>query len=129
MATTLIKAMTKTGIRVNDARVLVMGLAFKEDCPDIRNTRVVDIVAELHDYTPNVDVFDPRVPAADAQREYGISLLENPQSNQYDAIVIAVAHSEFRNMGADKIRSFGNNNCLIYDLKYLLADTESDLRL
>ncbi|MFT5258911.1 MAG: UDP-N-acetyl-D-galactosamine dehydrogenase [Saprospiraceae bacterium] len=129
VATTLIKAMTKNGITVNEAKVLILGLAFKENCADIRNTKVVDIIAELKDYTPNVDVYDPRVSVQVAEQEYGLKLLEKPLTNEYDAIVIAVAHQEFVTLGAQKIRSLGNSKCLIYDLKYVVSQTESDLRL
>jgi UDP-N-acetyl-D-galactosamine dehydrogenase len=129
VATTLIKAMTKKGIAVNDAKVLIMGLAFKENCPDIRNTRVVDIVSELKDYTPNVDVYDPHVSAQQALAEYGIAMIEQPQDGYYDAVIIAVAHSDFVAMGAKHIRALGNKNALIYDLKYILKQDQSDLRL
>jgi UDP-N-acetyl-D-galactosamine dehydrogenase len=129
VATTLIKAMTKKGIAVNDAKVLIMGLAFKENCPDIRNTRVVDIVSELKDYTPNVDVYDPHVSAQQALDEYGISMIDQPQDGDYDAVIIAVAHSDFVAMGAKHIRALGNKNALIYDLKYILKQDQSDLRL
>ncbi|MFT7526397.1 MAG: UDP-N-acetyl-D-galactosamine dehydrogenase [Arenicella sp.] len=129
VATTLIKAMTKKGITVNQAKVLIMGLAFKENCADIRNTRVVDIVDELKDYTPHVDVYDPHVLAQQALNEYSIELVESPEPGHYDAVVIAVAHNEFVAMGAKQIRALGNENALVYDLKYILEQNQSDLRL
>lgn len=125
----LVKAMTKKRIHVEGARILVMGFAFKENCPDLRNTRVVDIVAELMDYNCQVDVYDPWVSVEDAQREYGISPIEKPESAAYDGVILAVAHHQFRDMGATKIRMLGKQKCIIFDLKYLLEASESDLRL
>ncbi len=125
----LVKAMTKKRIHVEGARVLVMGFTFKENCPDLRNTRVVDIVAELMDYNCQVDVYDPWVSLEEAQHEYGISPIAKPDSAAYDAIIIAVAHNQFRDMGATKIRMLGKPTCIVYDLKYLLKASESDLRL
>lgn len=125
----LVKAMTKKRIHVEGARILVMGLTFKENCPDLRNTRVVDIVAELKDYNCVVDVFDPWVTASEAEREYGISPVIHLEACCYDAIVLAVAHRQFRQMGASAIRALGKNNAVLYDLKYVLSAQEADLRL
>jgi UDP-N-acetyl-D-galactosamine dehydrogenase len=125
----LVKAMTKKRIQVDGAKVLVMGLAFKENCPDLRNTRVVDIVAELKDYNCNVDVYDPWVGVEDAQHEYGITPVSKPVQAAYDAIIIAVAHHQFKNMGAAAMRALGKPNAVLYDLKYVMAVNESDLRL
>jgi UDP-N-acetyl-D-galactosamine dehydrogenase len=125
----LVKAMTKKRIHVEGARVLVMGLAFKENCPDLRNTRVVDIVAELKDYNCQVDVYDPWVAVEEAQHEYGITPITKPASGTYDAIILAVAHHQFRDMGATNIRALGKSTSIVYDLKYLLQVFESDLRL
>lgn len=128
----LIKAMIKKRISVAGARVLVMGLAFKENCPDLRNTRVVDIVYELQDYGIEVDVYDPWVNAAEAKEEYKIrplTELGETQNAQYDAIVLAVAHEQFRQMGSEGLRLMGKENCLIYDLKYLLQSESADIRL
>ncbi len=125
----LVKAMTKKRIQVEGAKVLVMGLAFKENCPDLRNTRVVDIVSELKDYNCEVDVYDPWVDAREAQQEYGISPVAEPQATIYDAILIAVAHRQFKDMGSKAIRALGNRNAVLYDLKYVLMAHESDLRL
>lgn len=127
----IVKAMTKKRIHVDGAKVLVMGLAFKENCPDIRNTRVIDIVKELKDYNCEVDVFDPWVDAKEAELEYAITPIEGSslQSLTYDAIIVAVGHSEFKEMGAKRIRALGKRPHVLYDIKYLLDSTESDLRL
>ncbi len=125
----LVKAMLKRRIHVDGARVLVMGLAFKENCPDLRNTRVVDIVGELAEYNIQVDVYDPWVSAEDARHEYGITPITEPATNAYDGIVLAVAHNEFRALGAENIRQYGKAKHILYDLKYLLSAEEADLRL
>lgn len=125
----LVKAMTKACIQVLGSRVLVMGLSFKENCPDLRNTRVVDIVRELAEYSVRVDVHDPWVDPEEAAREYGITPVSRPETGAYDAIVIAVAHQEFVEMGAARIRAFGRDAHVLYDLKYVLAQQEVDLRL
>ena len=125
----LVKAMTRRRIQVDGARILVMGLAFKENCPDLRNTRVVDIVAELRDYNCQVDVYDPWVSPEEAQHEYGITPVAQPKPDTYDSIIVAVAHRQFKAMGAAAIRTLGKFNHVLYDLKYLLLAAESDLRL
>jgi len=125
----LVKAMLKRRIHVDGARVLVMGLAFKENCPDLRNTRVVDIISELAEYNIQVDVYDPWVSAMEAQHEYGITPITEPAVNAYDGIVLAVAHNEFRMLGVEAIRKYGKAAHIIYDLKYLLRAEEADLRL
>jgi UDP-N-acetyl-D-galactosamine dehydrogenase len=125
----LVKAMTKQRIHVQGARVLVMGLAFKENCPDLRNTRIVDIVNELGEYNVNVDVFDPWVDPEAAIHEYNITPVTKPEAGQYDAIILAVSHEQFVKMGAAEIRKLGKEKHVLYDLKYVLAANESDLRL
>ncbi|CAM5781092.1 Vi polysaccharide biosynthesis UDP-N-acetylglucosamine C-6 dehydrogenase TviB [Castellaniella caeni] len=125
----LVKAMTKRRIQVQRSHVLVMGLTFKENCPDLRNTRVVDIVRELGEYSIDVDVYDPWVDPAEAQHEYGITPVAKPQQGAYDGIILAVAHHQFAEMGAAAIRALGKSEHVLYDLKYLLAANESDLRL
>lgn len=125
----LIKAMLKKRIHVQGARVLIMGLTFKENCPDLRNTRVVDIVKELGEYGIQVDVFDPWVNPQEAEHEYGITPVTKPEPGAYDAMMLAVSHNEFKEMGADSIRALGKPEHILYDLKYLLAAEESDLRL
>lgn len=125
----LIKGMLKRRIHVDGARVLVMGLTFKENCPDLRNTKVVDIVRELAEYNIEVDVYDPWVSVEEAQHEYGITPIAEPAVNAYDGVILAVAHNEFRALGAENIRKHGKAEHVLYDLKYLLSAAESDLRL
>ena len=125
----LVKAMVKRRIHVDGARVLVMGLTFKENCPDIRNTRVVDVVRELAEYKVKVDVFDPWAGAEESRHEYGITPVAAPEAGAYDGIVLAVAHEQFRRMGARAIRALGKPQHVLYDLKYVLARQDSDLRL
>ncbi|MDB5884640.1 MAG: UDP-glucose/GDP-mannose dehydrogenase [Polaromonas sp.] len=125
----LVKAMAKRRVHVDGARILVMGLAFKENCPDLRNTRVVDIVAELQDYNCQVDVYDPWATAEEAEREYGITPIHQPEPGTYDGIILAVAHHQFKAMGAAAIRALGKPGHVLYDLKYLLPAEASDLRL
>jgi len=125
----LIKAMTQKHLPIAGAKVLVMGLTFKENCPDLRNTRVVDIVTELKAYNCEVDVYDPWVSVKEAEHEYDITSISQPQTNRYDAIILAVAHHQFKDMGAQAIRALGVPNAVLYDLKYLLTADESDLRL
>jgi UDP-N-acetyl-D-glucosamine/UDP-N-acetyl-D-galactosamine dehydrogenase len=129
VASQVIKAMVKKRIQVVGGRVLVLGLAFKENCPDLRNTRIVDFVRELKDFGVNVDVCDPWVAPEDARREYGIDLVKEPEQNVYDAIIVAVAHDEFRKLGSAGIHALGRAPHVLYDLKYLLPYEESDLRL
>lgn len=126
----LVKSMTKRRIHVNGARVLVLGLTFKENCPDLRNTRVVDILKELSEYNVKADVFDPWIDGAEAEHEYGIIPVSQPEPGAYDAVIIAVAHHQFKALGAEGIRAFGKpNNHVLYDLKYVLDANQSDLRL
>jgi len=112
------------------ARVLVLGLAFKENCPDLRNTRVVDIVHALEGYNARVDVFDPWVDAAEAQHEYGLTPIESPAQGVYDAIVLAVGHDQFRALGGQGVRGFGKPQAsIVYDVKYVLPRDWVDGRL
>ncbi|AUN93889.1 Vi polysaccharide biosynthesis UDP-N-acetylglucosamine C-6 dehydrogenase TviB [Pseudazoarcus pumilus] len=129
VASQLVKAMIRRRIEVDGARVLVMGLTFKENCPDLRNTRVVDVVRELADYGIRVDVTDPQADPTDAMREHGIELVADPAPGDYDGIVLAVSHEEFRNLGSARIRALGKPVHVLYDLKYVLARDEADLRL
>lgn len=128
VADRLIKEMLRRGINVVGAKVLILGLAFKENCPDIRNTRVVDVISELNAFNCIVDVYDPWVSSEDAMNEYGIDLVEYPKRGSYDAIVIAVAHREFRELGS-KIRNLGADTHVVYDLKFVLAENQADIRL
>jgi UDP-N-acetyl-D-glucosamine/UDP-N-acetyl-D-galactosamine dehydrogenase len=125
----LVKAMAQKAIPIHGARVLVMGLTFKENCPDIRNTRVVDIVSELKEYGCQVDIYDPWVNPEEAQHEYDVLPVKNVAPCTYDSIVLAVAHQQFKSMGSQAIRALGKPAHILYDLKYLLSAEESDLRL
>ena len=129
VAQRVIKGMTELRILVAGSKILVMGLAFKENCPDHRNSKVVDIVRELESYDADVEVYDPWVNADSAKREYGITPVRTPRKNAYDAVVIAVAHSSFRDMGVLKIRSLGKETHLLFDVKYLFAASQTDQRL
>ncbi|MGB3289585.1 MAG: Vi polysaccharide biosynthesis UDP-N-acetylglucosamine C-6 dehydrogenase TviB [Burkholderiaceae bacterium] len=125
----LVKTMTKRRIQVQGSKVLVMGLTFKENCPDLRNTRVVDIVRELGEYNIDVDVYDPWVDAGEAMHEYGITPVASPAAGSYDGIILAVSHHQFVSMGGKAIRALGKPEHVLYDLKYVLDTDESDLRL
>lgn len=125
-----VKAMLRRKLPVNGARVLIMGLTFKENCPDMRNSRVVDIRDELSDFGCSVDVFDPWADGAQAEAEYGIALTKEPERGVYEAIILAVAHDEFRELGAAAIHDFGKaEGHVVYDLKSLLPAHAADLRL
>ncbi len=125
----LVKLMLKKRVHVQEANVLIMGLTFKENCPDIRNTRVVDIVAELKTYGVNVEVYDPWVNPQEAEHEYGISPVEKPVPGKYDAIILAVAHDQFKKMPISEIRALGTPQTIVYDLKYLFPTDQTDARL
>lgn len=129
VASQLIKAMTKKGVQVDGAKVLVLGLTFKEDCPDLRNTRVVDIIAELKDFHCEVDVYDPLVVSDLAAAAYGIRLVQALMPSTYDAVVLAVAHQEFRSFGAGEIRGLCKPRHVVFDLKYVLPPEAVDLKL
>ncbi|MDQ0304628.1 Vi polysaccharide biosynthesis UDP-N-acetylglucosamine C-6 dehydrogenase TviB [Ancylobacter polymorphus] len=129
VAAQLIKAMLRRAIQVTGARILVMGLAFKENCPDLRNTRVIDVVRELRDFGAVVDVCDPWVDPEGAREEFGIALVAEPAAATYDAIIVAVAHRQFAALGAERIRALGRPDHVLYDLKYLFPKNASDLRL
>lgn len=129
VVTQLVKGMIKKKIQVEGAKVLVLGLSFKENCPDIRNTKIIDIVHELQEYHIQADVYDPWVDAAEAEHEYAITPVSSLENGQYDAVILAVAHEQFKAMGAAKIRALGKANHVLYDLKYVLDQSESDLRL
>ncbi len=125
----LVKLMLKKRIHVRKADVLLMGLTFKENCPDLRNTRVVDIVQELKTYGVNVHVYDPWVDPQEALEEYGIKPIAELEQKKYDAIVLAVAHEQFKKMEIEKIQAMGKPESIIYDLKYLFPATQTDARL
>jgi UDP-N-acetyl-D-glucosamine/UDP-N-acetyl-D-galactosamine dehydrogenase len=123
------KLMTKKRIHVVDANVLIMGLTFKENCPDLRNTRVVDLVEEFESFNCNIDVYDPWVDKDEAVHEYGIKPIDQPVEGKYDAILLAVAHDEFKELSLEQIKAFGKDNHVLYDIKYLLDANEVDGRL
>ena len=129
VASQVVKKMLVKGIQPSNAKVLVLGLAFKENCPDVRNTKVVDIVSELTSYGASVDVHDPWCDVAEARHEYDLDLVADPEKGAYDVVIIAVAHDEFRALGADGIRAFGKDTSVLYDIKYVLPPELVDDRL
>lgn len=129
VVTQLVKTMIKKRIQVEGAKVLVLGLSFKENCPDVRNTKVIDIVHELEEYNIEVDVYDPWVDKAEAEREYNVTPISKPAVNNYDGIILAVAHNKFVELGVDQIRAFGKNEHVLYDLKYVFTKEDTDIRL
>ena len=129
VASRVIKLMIGRNISPAGARVLVMGLTFKENCPDVRNTKVADLVAELKAFRCDVDVYDPWVDKAEAHEEYGIAMLDEPKPGAYDAIVMAVPHREFVDMGFDRIRALGGPNVVLFDIKNVLPKDKIDGRL
>jgi len=129
VASQLIGAMNKKKIQIEGSKILIMGLTFKENCPDLRNTKIIDIIHELGVYNAQIDVYDPWADKYEAQVEYGLTMTMEPLPGAYDAIIIAVAHDRFKVMGVEKIRRFASPEHIIYDLKYLLDEASSDLRL
>lgn len=129
VASELVRAMIKRGIDLRGARVLVLGLTFKENTPDLRNTKVIDITRELAGYGIVVDIHDPWVDPAEAKHEYGIDVVSDVESGSYDGVVLAVAHRQFRDAGAEAIRRYGKSECVLFDLKGVLERDQSDLRL
>ena len=129
VARELVREMIRRGTAVKGARVLVMGLAFKENCPDLRNTRVIDIIQELIGYEASVDVWDPWIDSAEARHEYGLNLIGEPEPGAYDAMVLAVAHGQFIELGSETIRGFGAAKSVLFDVKSVLPKAAADLRL
>lgn len=129
VARELVKEIIRRGVTVKGARVLVLGLAFKENTPDLRNTRVIDIVRELADYGVAVDVCDPWIDAGEARHEYGLDLVEQPAEGAYDGIVVAVPHRQFAALGAARLRRFGHPDAVLFDVKGMLGKDEADRRL
>ncbi len=125
----VVKMMIKKGIPVADSNILILGLTFKENCNDLRNTKVADMIAEFESYGTKVDVYDPWADPGEAKREYGIDLVSTPQNGAYQAVVLAVAHEEFKQLGAEKIRQFGTDNSILYDVKHILPKDMVDGRL
>jgi UDP-N-acetyl-D-galactosamine dehydrogenase len=129
VATEILKLMTSKKIHAKDARVLMLGLTFKENCPDLRNSKVVDVIRELEKFGAKVDVYDPWVDGAEARHEYGIRLVRTPKPRQYDAIVLAVAHREFKALGVAKIRRLAKRHHVLYDIKHVFSRADVDGRL
>jgi UDP-N-acetyl-D-galactosamine dehydrogenase len=129
VAEQLVKAMLKRRIQVDGSRVLVLGLTFKENCPDLRNTRVIDVIHELSEYGARIDVIDPWADVDEAEREYGVRLLTSPAEECYDGIILAVGHDQFRQMGPSTVRRMGKVDHVLFDLKYVFSRDDSDLRL
>lgn len=125
----VMRMMMKKRIHVVDSNILVLGFTFKENCPDLRNTRVIDIVKHLESYHANVDIYDPWAEAEEAKHEYGIDLIEQPKADHYDAIIISVAHDEFKQLGETGIKAFGKAEHILYDVKYTLPKSAVDARL
>ncbi|MDC1345448.1 Vi polysaccharide biosynthesis UDP-N-acetylglucosamine C-6 dehydrogenase TviB [Candidatus Pelagibacter ubique] len=123
------KLMTKKRIQIAEANILIMGLTFKENCPDHRNTRVVDLVKEFKSFSCNVDVYDPWVNKKQVAEEYKIEPIDKPIKDKYDAIILAVSHDEFKSLTEGQIRAYGKDNHVLYDIKYLLKANQSDGRL
>ena len=128
-ATQLLKAISKRKIHIDEARILILGFTFKGDCPDVRNTKIIDMVKELKAFNTHVDVFDSWADPQEVKHEYGVELTESLEDGSYDAIVLAVDHSEFKGWGESKIRKFGKDNHVLYDVKHVLKVGQSDLRL
>lgn len=129
IADSVVKMMTQRKTHVVDSKILIMGLTFKENCPDLRNTRVIDIVRELQNYNANVQVFDPWADAAEAEHEYGLALIEQPEVGAYDAVIVCVGHDKFRAMGAEAIRALGKPGSVLFDVKHILPKEAVDARL
>jgi UDP-N-acetyl-D-glucosamine/UDP-N-acetyl-D-galactosamine dehydrogenase len=129
VAQQIVKLMTERRIMVGGSKILILGLTFKENCPDLRNSKVMDIIAELRRFDANVDVHDPWADADAAYREYGLRPVRTPKAAAYDAIVLAVGHDEFKNLGVRKIRRWAKQPHVLYDVKYLFASDQTDGRL
>ena len=129
IASRVIKLMLAKGLQPQASRVLIMGLAFKENCPDVRNTKVADLISELVTYGAKVDVHDPWVDADETMNEYGISVTEEPEKGAYDVVVLAVAHKQFGEMGEQGLKAYGKPNSIFFDIKYLLPADATDGRL
>lgn len=129
VATQLIKEMVKQRIQVVGSKILIMGLSFKENCPDIRNTKIVDMVKALKEYDLDLDIYDPWVDSTEVEAEYGLAPVLELKQAQYDAIVIAVAHDQFKSMSKQEFDLLGKDKHVLYDLKYVLDQQESDIRL
>ena len=129
VATQLVKKLSSKKIHIDEAKVLILGFTFKGDCPDVRNTKIIDIVKELEDFNMSVDVYDNWANPEEVKHEYGIELITELQEGKYDGVVLAVDHSELKKMGEQKLRSFGKENHVLYDVKHVLLPSQADIRL
>lgn len=129
VATQLVKRMARQKIQIDEAKVLILGFTFKGDCPDVRNTKIIDIVTELQDFNMQVDVYDNWASSEEVKQEYGIELIQELKQNYYDAIILAVDHSSTKLMGKEAIRALGKDSHILYDVKYVLPLGDSDIRL
>ncbi|WP_409455147.1 Vi polysaccharide biosynthesis UDP-N-acetylglucosamine C-6 dehydrogenase TviB [Pseudoalteromonas sp. MMG012] len=129
VATQLVKKLSSKKIHIDEAKVLILGFTFKGDCPDVRNTKIIDIVKELQDFNMAVDVYDDWANTDEVKHEYGIELITELEEGKYDGVVLAVDHSELKEMGERKLRSFGKVNHVLYDVKHVLKPSEADIRL
>lgn len=129
VATQLVKKISSNKIHIDEAKVLVLGFTFKGDCPDVRNTKIIDIIKELKDFNMDVDVYDSWANPDEVKHEYGITLVNKLKQGHYDGIVLAVDYNEFKAMGVDEIRALGKENHVLYDVKHVFGSTDSDIRL
>ncbi len=129
VATQLVKKLASNKIHIDDAKILVLGITFKGDCPDVRNTKIIDVIKELEDFNMDVDVYDSWASPVEVKHGYGIELVNKLERGKYDGIVLAVDHTEFKGMGVEKIRALGKSKHVLYDVKYVLDTNESDIRL
>ncbi|QJR81995.1 Vi polysaccharide biosynthesis UDP-N-acetylglucosamine C-6 dehydrogenase TviB [Alteromonas pelagimontana] len=125
----LVKSMLKKQIMVNGANVLLLGITFKENCPDIRNTKVVDIASELQQYNVNLDIYDPWASTEEVEEEYGLKLIDKPEAGKYDAVIAAVAHRQFKEWSSQQLRSLCKETSVVFDLKYMFEKSSVDIRL
>ena len=129
VATKLIDTMKSKEINIKQSKILIMGFTFKENCPDIRNTKVIDVITELNNYSCEVDVYDPWINDDTIKEKKEFNILKVPKTEYYDAIVLAVAHEDFVKLTYEQIKNFGKKNSVIYDLKHMLKKNNSDIRL
>lgn len=129
VATEMVKELASSKINIDNAKILVLGFTFKADCPDVRNTKIIDIINELSSFSINVDIYDPWANAAVVEQEYSVKLIDELKQGHYDGIVLAVDHTEFKQMGIEKVRALGKSNHVVYDVKYLFNPEDADIRL
>lgn len=129
VASQMVKALSKKKIHIDEARVLILGFTFKGDCPDVRNTKIIDIVNELKEFNVKVDVNDNWASAQEVKAEYGIELTKQPELGQYDGIILAVDHKEYKQMGLEEVRAYAKDNHVLYDVKHVFGPQDADIRL